>query len=89
MFVHFRKRFSVEELNRVNEATVSAERVTAAKDDFDHDLERPGSPESSGARVPMHHPHLEATGARAADRCHFGGYLYLLSDRHQSGQRGL
>ena len=49
MFVHFRKRFSLEELNRINEAIVSAERAATAKGDPDHDPEDPGAPESSEA----------------------------------------
>lgn len=37
MFVYFRKHFSLEELNRINEAIVSAERAATAKDDSDQD----------------------------------------------------
>ena len=46
MFVHCRKRFSLEALNRINEAIVSAERAATAKDDSDQDQEDQGPPEA-------------------------------------------
>lgn len=51
MFVHFRKRFSLEELNRINEAIVSAERFKTKKDDTEQDQEPPKSPKGSDGKA--------------------------------------
>ncbi len=48
MYVHFRKRFTLEEMNRINEAIALREGVSESREDSDQDPDSKGSSESSG-----------------------------------------